>query len=208
MRPWRSTRLGIALLALAMASSGCGGAPPPPPPAGSSSTVASTSTVAGAASPVASLVPGGTPATVIRVVDGDTIHARVDGADEKVRIIGLDSPETNKPATPVECFARQATAAAKNLLSPGDPITLQPDPTQDERDRFGRLLAHVVLANGTLFAEQMIEGGWAIHYVYDGVPSMYAPRLQAAEDRPKAAQRGLWSPSTCGGDPHLSSATP
>ena len=89
---------------------------------------------------------------------------------ERVRIIGLDSPETSKPGTPVECFAKEATAAAKALLSPGDAITLQPDPTQDTRDRFDRLLAHVLLADGSLFAEHMIAGGWAVHYIYDGVP--------------------------------------
>ena len=75
-------------------------------------------------------------ATVIRVVDGDTIHARIDGLDETIRIIGLDSPESHAPGTPVECFALEATAAAKSLLSPGDDIVLQSDPTQDGRDRY------------------------------------------------------------------------
>ena len=68
----------------------------------------------------------------------------------------------------------------------GDPILLQPDPTQDKRDRYDRLLAHVFLADGTLFAETMIRQGDAIHYVYDGVPSIHADRLAAAEDAAKA----------------------
>ena len=140
------------------------------------------------ATSAASLDPPGEAATVIRVVDGDTIHARLNGVDEKVRIIGLDSPETSKPGTPVECFAREATAAAKRLLKPGDPILLQPDPTQDTRDRYDRLLAHVFLADGTLFAETMIRQGDAIHYVYDGVPSIHADRLAAAEAAAKAAR--------------------
>ena len=154
------------------------------------------------ATPAASLDPPGEAATVIRVVDGDTIHARLNGVDEKVRIIGLDSPETSKPGTPVECFAREATAAAKRLMKPGDPILLQPDPTQDTRDRYDRLLAHVFLADGTLFAETMIRQGDAIHYVYDGVPSIHADRLAAAEDAAKASQVGLWSPTTCQGNAH------
>ena len=81
----------------------------------------------------------------------------------------------------------------------------QANPTQDERDRFDRLLAHVVLADGSLFAETMIRNGWAVHSVYGGVPSTYAERLEAAQDAAKADGAGLWSPTTCHGDPHLAS---
>lgn len=126
----------------------------------------------------------------------------------EVRIIGLDSPETSKPGTPVECFAKEATAAAKALLSPGDEITLQPDPTQDQRDRFGRLLAHVLLPDGSLFAAHMIAGGWAVHYIYDGIPSIYADELAAAEAQAREAGVGLWSDETCAGDEHAPSAQP
>ena len=199
------------LLVAVVAFAGCGATAGPP----TSPTIQPT-TVPAPTHDGASLPPSfapidvsvGRPATVIRVVDGDTLHARVDGRDEKVRIIGMDSPETEKPDTPVECFAKQATAEAKKLLRPGDRITLQPDPTQDTRDRFGRLLAHVLLADGSLFAETMIRHGWAVHYVYDGVPSIYAERLEAAQDAAKAEQAGLWSPTTCNGDPHLASTTP
>jgi len=150
----------------------------------------------------------GDPAVVTRVVDGDTIHATVDGADEKIRIIGLDSPETNKPDTPVECFAREATAAAERLLPIGTHIRLQADPTQDSRDRYDRLLAHVILPDGRLFAEVMIETGFATHYVYDDAPSIHADRLSAAQDRAIAAEAGLWSSATCAGDGHWVSPAP
>jgi len=150
----------------------------------------------------------GNLAVVTRVVDGDTIHALLGGTDEKVRIIGLDSPETNKPDTPVECFAREATAAAKRLLPIGTQIRLQTDPTQDSRDRYDRLLAHVILPDGRLFAEVMIETGFATHYIYDDVPSIYADRLAAAQDRAIAAESGLWSPATCAGDGHRVSPAP
>jgi micrococcal nuclease len=201
--------LGVTVLALA----GCGSqAGPPRPTPTSQPSVEIPSPVEPQASIPASFPPvdatDGIPATVIRVVDGDTLHARIDGKDEKVRVIGMDSPEVAKPDTPVECFAREASRAAERLLRKGDRITIQPDPTQDTRDRFGRLLAHVLLADGTLFAETMIRHGWAVHYVYDGVPSIYAERLQAAQDAAKADQAGLWSPKTCNGDPHLSSTAP
>ena len=162
-----------------------------------------------AATPTVSPVSAdGNPAVVTRVVDGDTIHALLGGTDEKVRIIGLDSPETNKPGTPVECFAREATAAARRLLPIGTAIRLQTDPTQDSRDRYDRLLAHVILPDGRLFAEVMIEAGFATHYIYDNVPSIYADRLSAAQDRAIAAEAGLWSPTTCAGDGHLTSPAP
>jgi micrococcal nuclease len=154
------------------------------------------------------LAAQGSPAVVISVVDGDTIHARIGGKDKKVRIIGLDSPESQKPGTQVECFATEASAAAKRLLPKGSHVILQPDPTQDTRDRFGRLLAHVILANGTLFAEEMIRQGYAVHYVYDGVPSIYADRLAAAQRDAESAEAGLWSADTCSGSPHAPSEVP
>jgi len=177
----------------------------PTPTAPGAATPAESQDAATASPPPASPPPAstdGNPAVLTRVVDGDTIHALLAGSDEKVRIIGLDSPETNKPGTPVECFAREATAAAKRLLPIGTHIRLQADPTQDSRDRYGRLLAHVILPDGRLFAEVMIETGFATHYVYDNVPSIYADRLSAAQDRAISTKSGLWSPATCAGDGH------
>ena len=188
---------------------GCAAAPTPRASATEAlSTSSPKATRTRTPSPAAAAIPDGVPATVIRVVDGDTIHAQVAGVDEDVRIIGMDSPETNKPDTPVECFAKEASAAARRLLKPGDPIVLQADPTQDTRDRYDRMLAHVFLADGTLFAETMIEHGWAVHDIYGGVPSIYADRLAAAESSAKAAQAGLWSPTTCNGNAHVPATAP
>jgi micrococcal nuclease len=149
----------------------------------------------------------GRATTIDSVVDGDTIHALVGGAHEKVRIIGIDSPETSKPNSPVECMARAATAEARRLLPVGTAIRLEQDPTQAKRDRYARLLAHVWLPDGRLFAEVMIRGGFGIHYIY-GKPSIYAVRLAAAQEAAKAAKAGLWSPSTCNGNPHEPLPTP
>ena len=140
---------------------------------------------------------------MLRVVDGDTLKAVVLGQTETVRVIGLDTPESVKPDTPVECFALAASAEADRLLPVGAAISLEADRTQARRDQYGRLLAHVWLADGTLFAERMIRGGFGIHYVYGGVPSIYARRLGSAESAARAALRGLWSPSTCAGNDHL-----
>src|SRR2546423_10941356 len=83
----------------------------------------------------------GTPgrATVTRIVDGDTIHAKLNGHDEDIRILGIDTPETHKPNTPVECFGIEATKALQRLIPPGTQIQLVRD--VDARDRYGRLLA-------------------------------------------------------------------
>jgi micrococcal nuclease len=141
-------------------------------------------------------------ARVTRVVDGDTFKVDIAGRTDTVRVIGLDTPESVKPGTPVECYALRASAEAKRLLPAGAAVRLQADPTQAGRDRYGRLLAHVWLADGTLYAERMIRGGFGIHYIYDGVPSVYASRLAAAEIAARAALAGLWAPSTCAGNAH------
>lgn len=165
--------------------------------------------VACSASPARSTGPDVTPltgpgvvASVIRVVDGDTLKARIAGRTDTVRVIGLDTPESVKPGTPVECYALRATAEADRLLPAGATIRLEADPTQASRDQYGRLLAHVWLADGTLYAERMIRGGFGIHYVYDGVPSIHAGPLAAAEEAARAAASGLWSPATCAGNVH------
>jgi micrococcal nuclease len=156
--------------------------------------------------PTASPTPGtGTDvvAVVAEVVDGDTLHVSVGGVADKVRVIGIDTPETRRPDTPLECFALAATDAAEALLLQGSEVRLQPDPTQATRDRFDRLLAHVFLADGRLFSEVMIEAGFGVHYVYGGVPSIHADRLAAAQERARTSGAGLWAAGTCHGDPHL-----
>ena len=172
---------------------------------GGSALAASAMPVVSAA-PVASgrakSAPPGVLARVARVVDGDTLKVIISGRTDTVRVIGLDTPESVKPGTPVECFAVRASSEAKLLLPVGSAIRLQADPTQATRDRYGRLLAHVWLADGTLFAERMIRGGYGIHYIYEGVPSIYASRLAAAEAAARSALRGLWSPSSCAGNDH------
>ena len=63
-------------------------------------------------------------ATLVRVVDGDTIQVEVDGQRENVRLIGIDTPETKRPNTPVECFGPEASAFTPSLLPEGTPLLL------------------------------------------------------------------------------------
>jgi micrococcal nuclease len=143
-------------------------------------------------------------AVVTEIVDGDTLHARLhDGGQETVRIIGIDTPETRMPGTPVECFGIEATDAARHMLPEGSTIILEADPTQDSRDRYDRLLAHVFMADGRLFAAEMIKGGFGTHYVYGGVPSIHATQLAAAEAYAKDHHLGIWLPNVCQASPSL-----
>ena len=96
---------------------------------------------------------------VVRVVDGDTVVVRVDGENETVRLIGLDTPETVHPSKPVECFGIEASNKAKEMLN-GKKVGLLSDPLVGERGKYGRLLRYIVLEDGTNFNKFMIEEGY------------------------------------------------
>ncbi|HEX6023975.1 MAG TPA: thermonuclease family protein [Solirubrobacter sp.] len=137
-------------------------------------------------------------ARVLSVVDGDTIKVRLaDGARETVRLVGIDTPETHRPNTPVECGARQAGAALNRLLARRD-VLLVRDPTQAAHDRFGRTLAYVDVGARDA-GEQLVRAGWAKPYVYD-VPferlAAYRRAASAARERAAGVHRA------CGGDFH------
>lgn len=128
----------------------------------------------------------------MRVVDGDTLIARVDGADERVRLLGVDAPESVTPDRPVECYGPEAAAAARRLLPEGAAIELASDPTQGERDRFGRLLAEVRRpGEDATVNERLVAGGFAEVFRGDGRGRLQ-PALRAAEDAARRAGRGLW----------------
>ena len=80
---------------------------------------------------------------VVRIIDGDTFYAAPvhGGAQVEVRVLGIDTPETKKPGTPVQCGGPEATAYAKRVLS-GQTVTLVNDPSQDRLYRYGRTLAY------------------------------------------------------------------
>jgi micrococcal nuclease len=140
--------------------------------------------------------------TVTRVVDGDTLHVRVHGQDETVRLLGIDTPELHRPGTPVECGAR-AAARAMEALADGARVKLYADPSQDRRDRYGRLLAYAVTTGGVDLGEAMVRRGWAKVYVYEEHPFQRVARYRAAAAAARAARRGV--DARCGGDFHSAS---
>ena len=118
------------------------------------------------------------PFTVTKVVDGDTIWVDNNGQRLKIRMIGLDIPETLDPREPVQCFGVEASAQAKTILG-GQSVYLETDPSQDTVDRFGRTLAYVWTASGRLFNLDMITDGCAFEYTYD-LPYRYQADFKAA----------------------------
>lgn len=134
--------------------------------------------------------PGKYPdATVVRIIDGDTIVAHAaDGTDlGRIRVLGIDAPETD----PAECHAEEATAAAVELLQ-GRSVTLSNDPTQWERDVYDRILAYVDLEDGTDFAEHMLTEGHVRQLDHGDIPYQRRGTYQAAEDAAQAREDGLW----------------
>lgn len=128
-------------------------------------------------------------ARVVRVVDGDTILAAV-GTEPRarVRLIGINAPESVDPRREVECFGREASARAHELLD-GQQVRLERDVS--ETDQYGRLLRYVWL-DDVLVNEQLVAEGYA-HVVTFPPDVRYLDRLRAAERAARTQGRGLWS---------------
>jgi micrococcal nuclease len=155
-------RFAILLLAIALASCSRGSTAAEPPGAG----------------------------TVVRPVDGDTLVVHVGGADEPVRLIGIDTPESVAQDRPVECFGPEAKDQLAALLPAGTAVLLERD--AEARDRYDRLLAYVIRADDGLFVNgALVEDGFAEAASYPPNTARQG-ELDAAEARARAGQRGLW----------------
>jgi endonuclease YncB( thermonuclease family) len=143
--------------------------------------------------------PQGLPSgVVVCVVDGDTADVRSPaGAVERVRLVGLDTPETVDPRKPVQCFGQEAAGRARELLE-GQAVTLESDPGQGARDKYGRQLAYLWLPDGRNAAEVLIAEGYGFEYTYR-LPHKYQEPFRAAQEAARAAGAGLWAPETCAG---------
>ena len=144
-------------------------------------------------------------AVIERVIDGDTVEARVLhrvdgpgagrailGESYSVRLIGIDTPESVKPGSPVECFGREASAAATALLD-GRRVRLVKD--VEETDAYGRLLRYVYL-EGEMANARLVANGYAHAYTYP--PSVrHAALFVALQRRARADGLGLWAAGAC-----------
>ena len=132
---------------------------------------------------------------IVRVVDGDTYIAQVGGRRVRVRLIGVDTPETVRPDTPVRCYGPQASAFAHQLLT-GVTVRAAYE-SGGHTDRYHRDLWDVWLPNGAFLAGVLAADGYARAYPFR--PQVrYASVLRRLADGARAAGRGLWGPPCYG----------
>lgn len=138
---------------------------------------------------------------VTRIVDGDTIETLATG---KIRLIGVDTPETVDPRKTVQCFGKEASDKAREMLS-GKNVRLEKDPTQGDKDIYNRALRYVYLEDGTLFNKWLVENGYAHEYTYI-IPYKYQQDFKNAEKSARENNRGFWAPESCNGNTEQSTS--
>jgi len=140
--------------------------------------------------------------TVIQIVDGDTLAIQRNGRKEKIRLIGIDAPEssvnnkTKKDAArgngdmdTITKMGKEATRFVKRIVKPGDSVTIEFD--KQTRDKYGRLLGYVYLSNGRMLNEEIVKAGYANLLTYP--PNVkYQDRFLKAHREARENNRGLW----------------
>ncbi|MCL4242118.1 MAG: thermonuclease family protein [Dehalococcoidia bacterium] len=165
-------RLAVVICLLALVSIACAGRP--------------------SDAPDGSRLPAGVVcewAPVVRVVDGDTIRVSIAGMEERVRYIGIDTPETAGSPRGEEPFGPEATDYHRKLLGDG-PVCLERDVS--DRDRFGRLLRYAWLEDGTMVNELLVAAGMARVVTFPPDVRYIEDRLLPAQREAARAARGLW----------------
>lgn len=127
---------------------------------------------------------------VLRVEDGDTLTVDMNGVQERVRLIGVDTPETQDPRVPVQCFGLAASSYTKELVGSG-PVRLEADPTNQNRDRYNRLLRYAYLSDGRLINTEIIRAGYGFAYTLFPFEKMEEFRQFELEAREQ--NKGLWA---------------
>lgn len=147
--------------------------------------------VGGTATAAAVAADGTSSATVVRVVDGDTVDVRLDGDVERVRLLNIDAPETVDPNSPVECLGPEASRLVHKTLPPGTPVTLEYD--VERTDRYGRTLASISLEDGTMVSTLVAAAGLAVPVTVGANDRFRAP-VDKAFAHARAQHLGFFSP--------------
>lgn len=126
---------------------------------------------------------------VVYVYDGDTISINMMGINEKVRLIGVDTPETMDPDTPPQCYGQESSEYTKTNLK-GTKVRLEADSKNQNRDRYGRLLRYVYLPDGRLWNNELITNGYGFAYLR--YPFTKQQEFQKNEEQSFKLKLGLW----------------
>jgi micrococcal nuclease len=130
-------------------------------------------------------------AEVIRVIDGDTVDLRLDGSEERVRLIGIDTPESVSRTTPDQCWGAEASQALGHLLPTGTVVRVERD--TEARDRYGRLLLYVHRSSDDLFVNQwMVQEGFAEVASYPPNDT-FERHFAAVRNEARRQNLGLWA---------------
>lgn len=188
-------RLSIIAVLTALALAACSAAPAAVDEeqgSASGQTASSGTRAVGGLAPKGETVGG---LVVDRVVDGDTVKVELDGEYVSVRLIGMNTPETVKPDSPVECFGPESSDFAKETLT-GARVTLEFDDSQGRTDQYDRALAYVwrELPDGSLslFNLESIAGGYAFERQYGSTPYAWKDAFVQAQRQAQEADAGLW----------------
>ncbi|MBW2261836.1 MAG: thermonuclease family protein [Deltaproteobacteria bacterium] len=130
------------------------------------------------------------PYEVTRVVDGDTIHVSLPLGSRKVRFVCIDTPEVRgQKRSPL---GKSATSALRDLLDGGE-VYLAVAQAHDDADRYGRLLRHVFLEDGTHLNLELVRAGWSAYYTKYGACPGYHVRFLEAEEESRTSGVGIWA---------------
>lgn len=127
---------------------------------------------------------------VVEVSDGDTVILSQGCAPMTVRLVGVDTPETVDPRKPVQCFGPEASAYTKKRLL-GKQVSIETEPTEGPKDKYGRALGYIILEDGTNFNKELIEQGFGREYTYNKKYTKWA-EFRVAEAEAIKEGRGLW----------------
>jgi micrococcal nuclease len=128
---------------------------------------------------------------VVHVVDGDTVDVEFPhGPRERVRLLGVDTPETVKPHTPVQCFGPEASDRTKALLPTGTAVVVQRD--REARDRYGRLLVYLWRRTDGLFVNRSLVADGYARTLSIAPNTAHRADLGAAAAAASAHRQGLW----------------
>lgn len=156
-----------------------------------------TSTVRLFASSTPAEALAGTAYLVTHVVDGDTIDIAVATTTVRIRLIGINTPESVDPRRPVECFGKEASGFLKAFLD-GRSVYVASDPSQDNHDKYGRLLRYLFRDDGLPVNAVLVAMGYAQEYTYR-TPHLFQSEFRTLQAQAQAEGAGLWSAETCSG---------